>query len=238
MGEQTTEQRWAPGWKRDPWARFAGRYWDGTRWTEHVVSHDQVRTVDAPPRKTPERQGPAPAERERSAPTQAAPATPGPRPKGGRGRPLWALVGVCVVAGLSIAGAAALGGDDDEPAGSVPAQCRSANAQALRILEGLKAGGAALRSANAVALDPPVGALRFVVAAEIDGPGALSVNSQIGAWAVASADGTGLLVALDENAQQYSTWGQDATDGSPAALLRDKAAARPEVGVAKACVGG
>jgi len=36
----------AAGWKRDPSRRFAGRYWDGERWTDHVVSAGHVVSVD------------------------------------------------------------------------------------------------------------------------------------------------------------------------------------------------
>jgi hypothetical protein len=85
-----------------------------------------------------------------------------------------------------------------------------------------------------VALEPPVGSLRFVVVAEIDGAGALSGYGQVGAWAMAATDGSGLTLPLDENARRYSTWGEDETKG-PADQLRDEIAVRPEVSSAKAC---
>jgi hypothetical protein len=36
----------APGWYQDPQGRFPQRYWDGTRWTEHVVDTHQNQAVD------------------------------------------------------------------------------------------------------------------------------------------------------------------------------------------------
>lgn len=37
----------SPGWFADPFARFEHRYWDGSRWTEHVGSGGQ-QSLDAP----------------------------------------------------------------------------------------------------------------------------------------------------------------------------------------------
>ncbi len=36
------------GWNADPSGRFAQRYWDGARWTEHVVDGGGSRLVDGP----------------------------------------------------------------------------------------------------------------------------------------------------------------------------------------------
>ena len=36
----------AAGWHSDPYGRFAKRYWDGERWTEHVVTGNGVQQVD------------------------------------------------------------------------------------------------------------------------------------------------------------------------------------------------
>ena len=33
-----------PGWHPDPQGRFESRYWDGTRWTEHVSTNGQPTT--------------------------------------------------------------------------------------------------------------------------------------------------------------------------------------------------
>lgn len=93
-----------------------------------------------------------------------------------------------------------------------------------------------MRRPYAVALEPPVGTLRFVVVAEIDGAGALNGDGQVGAWAMAATDGTGLTLPIDETALRYSTWGENETKGSPADQLRDQIAARPEVISAKACI--
>lgn len=46
----------SPGWYPDPSGRFAQRYHDGTRWTEHVADASGQRSVDHP-----EGQGAAPA---------------------------------------------------------------------------------------------------------------------------------------------------------------------------------
>lgn len=87
-----------------------------------------------------------------------------------------------------------------------------------------------------MALEPPVNTFRFVVVAEIDGAGALIGVGQVGAWAMAATDGTGLTLAIDETALRYSTWEEDESRGSPADQLRDQIAARPEVLSGKACI--
>ncbi|HUR23875.1 MAG TPA: DUF2510 domain-containing protein, partial [Acidimicrobiales bacterium] len=36
-----------PGdWRRDPSGRHASRYWDGRRWTDHVMSAERVPSID------------------------------------------------------------------------------------------------------------------------------------------------------------------------------------------------
>lgn len=49
MADDLEDARRAPGWKRDPWQRFAGRYWDGETWTEHVITAAKVRATDPVP---------------------------------------------------------------------------------------------------------------------------------------------------------------------------------------------
>lgn len=138
----------AAGWKRDPWSRFAGRYWDGTRWTEHVVGADKVVDVDAVPsvlpaalvpavppagparpirEKTPEAPGTtAPARR----PREVVPAGEVP-PVGQtnaaqrawttvRGWPRWAPWAAGIVAVLVLIGVAGSGGGEDTPRSLVP----------------------------------------------------------------------------------------------------------------------
>lgn len=42
------------GWKKDPSGRHYGRWWDGARWTDHVISAEKVQGVDPlPPRPEP-----------------------------------------------------------------------------------------------------------------------------------------------------------------------------------------
>jgi hypothetical protein len=40
-----------PGWKYDPTQRFAQRYWDGLRWTEHVTDVHRNQDTDYPNRR-------------------------------------------------------------------------------------------------------------------------------------------------------------------------------------------
>jgi len=102
----------APGWKRDPTGRFAGRYWDGADWTEHVVSSDRTRSLDLMSGGSPTILRPPPSAP--SAPAVTPPVVEGSagEPSKGRGWPLWAKIAlpvavlVVIVAGLT---------SDDEP---------------------------------------------------------------------------------------------------------------------------
>lgn len=40
-----------PGWAADPTGRFAQRYWDGLRWTEHVTDRAGTASTDFPNRR-------------------------------------------------------------------------------------------------------------------------------------------------------------------------------------------
>jgi len=40
-----------PSWAADPTGRFAQRYWDGLRWTEHVIASDETTSTDFPNRR-------------------------------------------------------------------------------------------------------------------------------------------------------------------------------------------
>lgn len=51
--EQANLQRWAqtqvanqPAWHPDPYHRYAQRWWDGARWTEHVTTSANTVAVD------------------------------------------------------------------------------------------------------------------------------------------------------------------------------------------------
>ena len=77
----------APGWKHDPTGRFAGRYWDGRGWTQHVVGQDRVTTIDRVPVR--------PAQPDRPTTTDQPVARPG------ADVPLWAkLALVAAVVGV------------------------------------------------------------------------------------------------------------------------------------------
>jgi hypothetical protein len=41
----------SPAWAIDPTGRFAFRYWDGLRWTEHVSTDDGTKDTDLPNRR-------------------------------------------------------------------------------------------------------------------------------------------------------------------------------------------
>lgn len=261
----TPEQRWAAGWKRDPWHRFAGRYWDGSEWTERVVSQERILGVDrlrqGPVTHTPSTLNSTPVSsgsREQDPPRSATPSMtrrePTPVREGSVSWPRrarWTLV--IVAGGLIIGAAAGIGGDPtrqpivsgnsmaasdavSEASAVYVSPCLPAISQMGAILGRLKGGASGMRRPYAVALEPPVGTLRFVVVAEIDGAGALNGDGQVGAWAMAATDGTGLTLPIDETALRYSTWGENETKGSPADQLRDQIAARPEVISAKACI--
>jgi hypothetical protein len=111
LAEEVTDPK-APGWKRDPSGRFAGRYWDGSAWTEHVVAQNRVRSTD-----------PVPAEAE-VPPTAPAPAAaPQPRPRAAppgwrRAWPLWARVALPVAVVIAIVVALSRGGKDESPVGT------------------------------------------------------------------------------------------------------------------------
>ncbi len=78
MADEVQDPR-APGWKHDPTGRFLGRYWDGTAWTDNVVSQDRSTSID-PIHVDPDR----PATSTGTAPPPA-------------GMPLWAKIGLTAV---------------------------------------------------------------------------------------------------------------------------------------------
>ena len=59
--EPASSQERAGSWKPDPSGRHFSRYWDGGRWTEHVMSAESVTTIDPVPRRNlePDPTGPA-----------------------------------------------------------------------------------------------------------------------------------------------------------------------------------
>lgn len=103
-----------PGrWARDPHRRHASRYWDGGRWTEHVMSAARVPSTDPIPQRSVELTDVMPAAASRGVPRAEA----APRPASVR-RPAWLRRvpwAVAVVAcGLVIVGIA-LNGDPPRP---------------------------------------------------------------------------------------------------------------------------
>lgn len=49
MADQGPGQQRPAGWKKDPSGRHFGRWWDGSTWTEHVMSAEKVQSVDQLP---------------------------------------------------------------------------------------------------------------------------------------------------------------------------------------------
>jgi len=99
MAEEAKGSR-AAGWKQDPSGRFAGRFWDGSGWTEHVVGHDKVTSTDPVPAAL--RQPAAPTRPVRGDGT----ADPGfPAAGGPSGVPRWAriVVPLAVVVFIGVA---------------------------------------------------------------------------------------------------------------------------------------
>ncbi len=125
MADAVTDPK-APGWKRDPSGKFAGRYWDGAAWTEHVVGQDRVRSTDPLPAKAlPPAQPTAAADRTEAArPAVVPPAAaslPRSRPPAApaaaivarwRVWPLWARVALPVVLVVALVTVLTQGGND------------------------------------------------------------------------------------------------------------------------------
>lgn len=102
MADQGSVQQRPAGWKKDPSGRHFGRYWDGSQWTEHVVSAEKVQSIDPlppPPEPSIFSDGPPPpapvAASAAMPPATAAqpapyrgvgPTTPGGTPEAGRKR--------------------------------------------------------------------------------------------------------------------------------------------------------
>ena len=123
MADQGTGQQRSAGWKRDPSGRHYGRWWDGSQWTEHVISPDEVQTVDpltsrteppegAPPAwfgPVPAAPGGQPGAQRLRGPAPGRPPDDDPRGKGTnqvlatvRAWPMWAKWTVGIVATLAI----------------------------------------------------------------------------------------------------------------------------------------
>lgn len=49
MADQGTGQPRPAGWEKDPSGRHHGRWWDGSQWTQHVISDEKVQSVDLLP---------------------------------------------------------------------------------------------------------------------------------------------------------------------------------------------
>lgn len=52
MADQGAGQQRPAGWKKDPSGRHFGRYWNGSQWTEHVISAEKTQGVDPLPARS------------------------------------------------------------------------------------------------------------------------------------------------------------------------------------------
>src|SRR4051794_11168383 len=71
LGNETARDPKSAGWKRDPWGRHAGRYWDGSRWTHHVMSAERVPATDPVPNDPIPRKSAVPPPPLESSPTES-----------------------------------------------------------------------------------------------------------------------------------------------------------------------
>ena len=102
MADEADESR-APGWHRDPFGRFYGRYWDGERWTAQVVKENRSLSTDPPDGPTPPGGSPPLADPPVPTPVRAPEAT-------GRTWRRWQVlagVGVAFLAGVGVGGSGA-----------------------------------------------------------------------------------------------------------------------------------
>ncbi len=124
----------------------------------------------------------------------------------------------------------------NNPSEAATSECQATPESAVAIGEGLTvSGGGTLRDAFAVPL--PAGqefGFLHVVAAEIDGSG-MEGDGEIGTWAVGELGG-GPIFAVNAFAQEFSEWGADAAEGSPADVARDAVGATTEARTAEECV--
>jgi hypothetical protein len=142
----------AAGWKRDPSGRFAGRYWDGAGWTEHVVGHDRVTSTDPIPGQAPPAARPPVTTPPVKAPpaTQTLPATPAtratttlpaaPAAAGERAWPTWTKLALPLAAVLVVLGVVISFDRRDSPTTTRPRAGRSQTARTYNVGETARSG--------------------------------------------------------------------------------------------------
>lgn len=208
-GDQWTDQyRPAAGWYPNPEGE-GERYWNGGEWTDNFR---QPKTQESPWWRVPA-----------------------------------ALVGAVIVIGALIAlgdssepgaGSGASGGDaaqeQEAPAvscGSAPADLVAAIAEGLDVQgDGNLAGGASVSVPSDLRNDR--GWPERFVAARIVGPG--MGDDTVGVWATGQNGGP--IIAVNQMAQAFSTWGEAAQPGSPMDEVRTELARSDEADGAEACV--
>lgn len=113
--------------------------------------------------------------------------------------------------------------------------CLSVPAELVRgIEEGLTTNGeGSLRNARAVKSDDPEG---YLISADIQAAG-LEGDDDIATWSREGSDiNSGLLFAVDSVAREFSDWGADINEPSPAADLRDAFRNSPAFERSRDCV--
>jgi hypothetical protein len=112
-------------------------------------------------------------------------------------------------------------------------ECLAGEDEAALIAVRLTNGATGLGRAQAVRIDPPVGQYVSLVAAEIEGP----QPPPVGVWALGSWLDGARVMAIDAAARQWSDWGAAVTDASAAGHQRAALARRPEIALARRCMG-
>ena len=146
----------------------------------------------------------------------------------------FAIGGLALAAVVAVAMSAG-GGGEAAACAEAPATLQQAIAEGLTL-----EGGGGLRNAYVAeagigqdfrGVESPV----YLVSAEIVGPG---FEGEVGTWIVTrSLEDAGLIVAADPLAQEFSTWGEAAEEGSPVDAWRDRIAEDDTAAATRECAG-
>lgn len=125
---------------------------------------------------------------------------------------------------------------DSPPEETEDGECLKVPVELVRgIQEGLTTSGGEgkLRNARAVKSADPEG---YLISADIDAPG-LEGDDDIATWSREGSDiNSGLIFAVDAVAREFSDWGADINEPSPAADLREAFRNSPAFERSRDCV--
>lgn len=194
MNQQSPEAGWYPNPEGE-----GQRYWDGSRWTEHYHSDEEITQQEQPAPDSPWWRTPA------------------------------IIVGVVLgLALLVVVGGEGdeetvstdTNGDNQQQE-QVSSRCEDVSRDMVESMESGLTGNVTLSEAAAVKSDDFNKA--WFIAAEIDGPG-LEGKGDVGVWMSNSLDpGSGVTMAVDAVAQEFSDWPDaDKTDAG-ASMAHDGA---------------